>query len=495
MLSSSSFGIDRNMGKFSEKIRSFPKGKDSIEVAAIALISAVSVLTIFLSDNFSVSTILPFLINLGISAYCLFSLKERMGLLFFNLAIFLFLLARPVIDLMTGFVNHVPNRYTFETGLGANRMLLVALLGLFLGQWLYEHRSEKMGGSRSNRVAALLKSQEGLIRRIALAGYLISLAAMTAVNLEKLIFRRSYGYAALYAEFKTGLPFVVIGFAEVGAAFLALYLATRPQLKYSLITLASYLGSTAILLFAGVRSTFSRSLLFSVFLVLQLLASQSQLTRQVKKRLIGGFVLMGLLLIPVFYGIGINRWNVDRLDNGFPVVIDFIYGQGVSYQTLAKGQELIELPPFDQKNYALGPFLDQYVNDLPENPYTPEYIERGDSMAADLGYYLLGSQYFKGMGMGSSYIIEIFSEFGFPGVFAFSGFLGLLLGSLSNITWKNSLIDVVKIRILLDIFYIPRAAAIRFLLNLIAPKFFLPILFTIILACCCRTVSEKWGKK
>ena len=84
--------------------------------------------------------------------------------------------------------------------------------------------------------------------------------------------------------------------------------------------------------------------------------------------------------------------------------------------------------------------------------------------------------------MGSSYMIEVYAEFGHIGLYIYSLLLGILLASLSNLKWENLPLDLIKIHILTDIFYIPRAQATRFLVNLTTPKFLVPIICSVAFA-------------
>lgn len=57
----------------------------------------------------------------------------------------------------------------------------------------------------------------------------------------------------------------------------------------------------------------------------------------------------------------------------------------------------------------------------------------GNSMAHQLSYTLLGDWYLEGHGCGSSYLLEVFADYGKIGIFIFSFFLGMLLISAFDI--------------------------------------------------------------
>lgn len=454
--------------------------QDYRKTLGIIFAGVVVTLVVYSTQNFMAATYAAFILFLIILAYGLHSLRSRLALILFDLLIFLFLLGRPLIDHWSNYLTYNPVRYSFEQGFVASQMLLVTLWGLLAGHVFYEEHSRRT--HRKNAIISLSPTFQRWLKHIALAGFFVSSAAMITVNIEKVIFRQSHDYASLYSSFRSQLPFVIIGFAEVGVAFLVLYIAVTKKVWQTAMVLSVYLLTTGILVPIGQRAPMGRAILFSFFVLFYKIVWQETRQKRLIKSLIIVFVMVIAILTPVFYHVGVTRWGDQAEFQDINPLLYFIHGQSVSYQVLAYGPDLLKIPKYAEKQYTFGPFLNQYINDLPDNPYTQEYLDHGDSYAADIGYFLLGSPYFEGNGMGSSYVIEVYAEYGQGGLFLFSLFLGALLAGLSNIRWQHFIIDLLKLRILMDIFYIPRAPAIRFMLNLAAAKFVVPILCALVLA-------------
>lgn len=451
------------------------------KVIGIFLSSLLLCLVVFPTRHFYFTTYAALAVFIVILVYSLKSVRTRLALLLFDLLIFLFLLGRPLIDQWSNYETYNPARYSFEQGIYASQMILVSLLGLLIGHVIYEQYLLKL----KPKIKVPLIDDPGLriwLERIALGGFILGIIAMAMVNIEKVTFRQSNDYAALYSSFKTQLPFLVIGFSKVAVTFLVLFLAVTKRIKTTVAVLGVYLLVTAIVVPIGQRAPMGRALIFAFFVLFMKVAWRKGNNKKLIKSLLIGFLVLVGILTPVFYKIGVYRWGDEAGVEESNKFLHFVHGQSVSYQVLAYGPDLLKDPKHAAKQYTFGPFLDQYINDLPENPYTQEYLDNSDSFAADMGYFLLKSQYFRGKGMGSSYMIEVYAEFGHIGLYIYSLLLGILLASLSNLKWENLPLDLIKIHILTDIFYIPRAQATRFLVNLTTPKFLLPILCSFVLA-------------
>ena len=90
--------------------------------------------------------------------------------------------------------------------------------------------------------------------------------------------------------------------------------------------------------------------------------------------------------------------------------------------------------------------------------------------------------YFQGYGTGSSYIIELYADYGFIGISIFSVLLGMLLSSFNKIFIRGYVLRVVLIRGLMDVFIIPRFSVLSWTTFILSPQFWLPIMFCWIVA-------------
>ncbi len=430
------------------------------------------------THDFFVSSWFNVFLSLTVIGISLLDLRRRLGLLLFTLSLDLFLIARPIIDILTGFSQHLSMHYDLISGQLANSLIAVSMLAILAGHLIYEQRPGEREAKSARRfpTADLVPS----IHWLSIAVGIVSFFALYLTIQEKIDYRRSHSYTALYADFESALPFVIQGFAAIAVTMIILIVISSRRSIVVYPALILYVGLNAFLMKTGVRADFTKVFLFALFLLVQ----RDLLTRFRRKYLpwlLVTVVLLFGILGTVFYRVELHRSDYQK-KNQFSMPVQLLYDQGISYMTLNRGQELKRSPLYQSKQYTYGPFLDQFGPQRDLKPYTLEFVEQGDSLAADIAFYLYGDNAFAGYGLGSSYIIELFNDFGIPGLILYSLLLGMLLGSLSRISWTNLVADAVKLRILMEIFYIPRAPATQFLVNLFVPQFLLPLTGSLIFA-------------
>lgn len=427
-------------------------------------------------NNFYVSSWFNIILSGAILCFSFLQFRKRLALFFFTLSLNLFLIARPIIDILMDFSRYLTMHYSLESAHRANLMISVSLLGLIVGQILYENFLEERELSRVKEFPKIVS--QPAIRWLSIGVGLISFYSLFLTIQEKIVFRQNNSYTSLYSDFSSNLPFVVQGFASIAVTMTILIAVTTKRKWIGYGALVIYLTLNGYLMKAGVRADFTKILLFVLFIFMQKDLLPRIRRKHIAPVILGGVLLFGLLA-GVFHQIEQSRSDYVR-KNDYILPVQLIYDQSISYMTLNRGQELKQMDFYKDKHYTFGPFLDQFGSARSIKPYTVEFVEKGDSLAADIAFHLYGENAFKGYGLGSSYIMELFSDYGYLGLGIFSILLGLLLGSLSRLSWKNFIVDAIKLRILMEIFYIPRAPATQFLVNLLVPQFFLPIIGSLI---------------
>lgn len=456
------------------------------EISIIIFILFILICNI-LFPSFYYSSHTNLLIAVIITIYSIMKIQNRLGLLFFVLSLILFLISRPIIDIYSNYSHFYPMHYSNRTAIIANMMILVTMLFIFIGYYIYkEYISTKVV---TNNIKI---NYSGILSFILVIGVIITFISLNLTVVEKIVYRRTNSYTDLYANFQSVLPFVVRGFSAIAVTLIVLKVSYFGNKRVTYILLGVYLLINFILMFTGVRANFIKTLLFVTFVFL----IKERLELDNKKKLIKNLsiiFLISVLLISILQFTESTRATQEKKAN-FPSFVQFVYNQGISYMSLTRGQELKSLDTFKSKQYTIGPFLDQFGNAKKYKPYTLDFVKNGDSFAADIAYYLYKENALKGYGLGSSYLIELYSDFGFIGISIYSVLLGVLLGSLTNINFNNIVLDSIKLRILLEIFYIPRAPAMQFIVNIFVPQFWLPVVaFILIKAIYPRFIRSKVG--
>lgn len=455
----------------------------------LAFTTLLSLLLLIASTrNFYFSTFYNLLLVILMSAFYLKDLRRRLAALIFTFSMSMFLVFRPVIDILTGFVEHLPYHYRFSTGFDANILVASSILCIALGQRIYELwlLQKEVTVTKSYPFDEI----RGIILRYAWPFYIISALALLARNLERIIYRLNHSYTSLYADFTSSLPFVVIGFASLSAVLMIVIVITSKSKRSAYGALLIYLALTGSLMLAGVRADFSKTLLFIGFILLQRDLLKTTFSRKVFIRGVIILVILVFLLMGLFFLVNVAREDFE-VQATFSVPLQFLYDQGISFMAIVRGPEAVTLEMFQDKHYTFGPFIDTLDGTKSMSAYSEEFLLEGNSLASDIAYYLYGENALLGYGLGSSYLIEVFLDFHYPGAIIYSLLLGMLLGSMSQISWRHYIIDAIKLRFLMELFYIPRAPALQFVLNVMMPQFLVPLLGLLFLGYMTRLVKRR----
>lgn len=438
-------------------------------------------------------------------SYSFLNIEKRIYFLFFNITIFLFLLSRPFIDAL---YKYKWNNYTYETGSFALIAIGISLVGLLIGQII----KEKL--NKNNKAKECFLDIEEFsnkyfiknMRLVSLIIYIFCLVFNLMTGMEKIIFIQNNTYLDYYIEYSSKLPVFVKGISTMMPAALVIYLATMPNKKKAIIPLGLYLFSALPNLIVGSRGAISEALIF-VFLYFFLrdninkileksngISKEKWITKLMKK-----FIFISVpVIILIFSAYNYSRFGIEKENNMNPIV-DFAYSQGVSFTVVTRGYKAIPyLPDIENKNYTFGPFIDYVTRGTPaqilfgvEGLGASNSIVRateGNNFNAALSYYLYGARYLQGHGAGSSYIIELYADYGFMGIAIFSILLGMLFGSIGNEISSKWFKNVILLRVLMDVFIIPRGSALSWLTFFIAPQFWVPVI-------CCWIGAKILSKK
>ena len=152
------------------------------------------------------------------------------------------------------------------------------------------------------------------------------------------------------------------------------------------------------------------------------------------------------------------------------------YSQGVTYEVICKCIKHIDVLPETNINYTFGAIIAYFKSNgiskllFGTESYRAQTLEMalyGNSLSDTVSYLELGQEYFQGAGLGSSYIVEAFVDFGYVGVALFSFILGICLVWFVKIFNKNVLGSYLVLVALIQLFMVPRSAATSWLVLLI----------------------------
>lgn len=407
-------------------------------------------------------------------------LKDRFLLLAFQCVIFVFLLCRPILNIFMGrkwyqYFNADTIWFSFSS---ISCSLIMLALGSFFAEHCYDKRSAK---NKSPRLAPGRQDPEDF-RLVSLLAYLFCMIFFLIGEMDKLIFMHNRNYQEFYTGYHSQLPFFVGTFAAMMPFSMAIYLSTLPRKKSAFCVLLLYILSALPQFLIGIRNPLVLHCLLALFYyILRDTMGDSEIWfGKWEKRLLLLVVPAGTLVLS---SLNYIRLGDKQASSGiFSSIIDLFYKQGVTFNTLSDGYTVMYDLPVGDKCFTLGPFIDYLQRNrigcmlLGLTPFphgnSVSHALYGNNLSHTLSYTLL-SDYLEGHGTGSCYILELYIDFGFPGILIGNLLLGFGLTSMIREFSESWLSRTIILICLTGLFFIPRAEATGWLLFLIQPHFWL----------------------
>lgn len=419
--------------------------------------------------------------------YCFENFRDRFLLLIFFGVMFVFVMGRPILNLTMGRMWY--NHLELEGMRFALHSVALSLLCLCAGAYLAEKWIGKGLGSTEILSVAPQKQDPADFQLAALLLYLFTMAFFLLGELDKLLFMRGKEYEDFFLSYSSSLPFFVATFAAMMPFALCVYLSTQPKKQMAFCALALYVLSAAPQFLIGIRNP----IVLNALLALLYYYYRDRYGDTVKwygKLEKGAMVLAvpgGACLLAVMDFVrGGDKVLLDSISGA---ITDLFYKQGVSFNVLCRGYMVLDRLPGVKRNYTFGPFIDYFKQSrigqmlMFSIPYTDENSARRAIYGHNLSHsisYLINEDYLEGAGSGSSYILELYCDFGWLGIAVGSLVLGALLIWFVYGFRKNWFLRAVILICLTDLFFAPRAEATGWLVFLVQPHFWCIILGCII---------------
>ena len=440
------------------------------------------VITIFLGIayiyNNSIITFLLTLVMLIISSvlYCFNNIKYYVIHLIFYITIFLFLVSRPTIDYFKyGLINtYQEDAYRFSF-----LAVIISIIGLTIGGLLVTKKeNNEKDGDKTQKFRSFIQS----IRKVSLTVFLISYPFYLVRLIERLLYRINVSYYEYYAEFKSELPYFTYTLSTFVVYAMCIYLATKPSKRHSTIVLGLFVTGNVINLLIGTRNPFVLSLIFSFIYYFMRNQTEKGVWIGIKEKAILyiGTPIMMLVMGFLNYardGVGIGNMSFSEL------LIDFIYKQGTSFGVLARGYLYgSNLPIREFRNYTFSPIIEYITRGnlgilFGGTPFvsTNNSIElalESDRYAHNISYIVLRQDYLAGHGIGGSYIMEIYTDYGMIGIFLLSIIMGICFIFMMKTSYKPGiLLFSITLLILNNLFFMPRGSFTESFFNLVTLQY------------------------
>lgn len=328
----------------------------------------------------------------------------------------------------------------------------------------------------------------------ALAEGAILVAHMRGMHYEEFYLTSTSDYVPWSIDLlKVMLPYMLCG-----------YLATLPRRRPATLALVAFIITAIPMLMIGSRADFVIDVLFAaLYYVLRQIIDTDE--RWITRRV----VIAAVVLIPVgVFALGMMDYiRSDKANPEFTFarqIVDALYKQGVSFTILGHGFDVNEqIQDLGFKFYSMGGVITNFTQGFIGTTFfgfhdlgsanSPELALYGNSYAHAMSYFA-HPNYLGGEGYGSSYLLELYADFGYGGIAVGSFIISFCLGALSRSigrSWFWGMIALISSQL---VFHMPRGYAGEWIDFMITTRFLLAVVLIICLAALVAFAMRGWVK-
>lgn len=395
------------------------------------------------TNTLVISTCLFLIYNI---IFSLSRINDRIVFCVFQLTLFLFLMGGYIVNVLEGI--EILHGYTTEVKVTTiTGYMLTALTMSAYTIWEEFGKKHFKLNLNTNRLSWVNSDFTLSLQRVSAGVALITFCAAMLVSIEKIQFRSMYTLQEYYANYATSLPTIIYKLGD--AYFIAFYtfLATLPTRRKAFLQIFLFLLYSASTLLYGVRHVLILNL-FSFFIYCVLRNGLGEEKWLKKKTILVSSVFLPIMamLLQSFDYIRRGAISLDLLDEllSFNLIKEFIVSQSITSNILAQAQVHMHLLGGQPVPYSLGniyTYLTQnmVVRNLFDIPYIAQNSLSSALYGANLGsrlaYIIYPITYLQGVGMGSSFIAELYVDF---------SYIGIVLGSWLSASICVNIIPFMK---------------------------------------------------
>lgn len=454
--------------------------------------------------------------------YGFLSVRDRLLFLFLHFGISLFLLSRPLIAI----ANNQPSEWLLssgETTMFALQAIYLSMLCLLLatcacGALLSYNASSRKQATRAlplklsgaqTKIQTLIKQTSSekfthkmrYFRAASFLCFVVCVIGAFYAGLLKLNYMDGRVYTDYYLVDASSYTPWIIGTLETMTPFmLAAYLATMPRRRGAVICLIAYVASTVPMLMIGSRADFVIAFLYAaLYFVFRAVTDKNEVW--ITKRLVIACCVIAPLGIAAMgimdYLRSQQQTNLDFVG----LVVDALYKQGVSFTIMGHAFDVNQqIQSLGFRFYSMGGLIETFTQGFigqtffgfPLLPTTNSYelATQGWSYSHAMSFFA-HSNYLGGEGYGSSYILELFADFGYGGIAVGSFLLGCGLFALSHGLGHSWFWGMCALTAALNVFHMPRGYFDEWISYLWSTRFLLALVILVALAACFYFVEKR----
>lgn len=452
----------------------------------LTLIVNGTLLVLFIGFQTDLLCSLTLLVWTNILLYSIKDLGNRSMLFAYNIAFFTFLLGREFLEQFFGYEVEVYN--SKEVWTHTDLLLFISVLTYSLAYIFFKKKNLKIFTTKkvffaySDKYVRKVRSLSAFVFWFALCGAIIY-AIIFAVVVA------TVGYVESYQPensdfFRESLVMRVLNRCEMMLPIaLCSYYSTMPTKRQCGIITSGYLIYLVLTLFGGHRGLCVLGLLL-IFVYYFYRDKYSIEGVWIKKK----WILTGCIMTPIFLILlaamnDLRKGEEVSFSSAADGLTNFVYQQGVSVIVIKRAYE--NEKQLESDSYYSLHFLNENLFSIfdGETYSSGNSVEKAQSkkwMQHTLPYILWSSSYLGGLGTGSSYVAELYQDFGIWGVVLGNLLYGYLLSKITLFSRNHTFITAVKLIIVMQLLWAPRGGFTEFISVFMTPTTLAAISFIFI---------------
>ncbi len=349
--------------------------------------------------------------------------------------------------------------------------ILISILFLLLGYCIKSSTKKHIVRTKKNKVIPNDVRFIDVVEKVSKYFFLLTYIILIITTLEKVVFSQTYSYDEYYISYVSRIPRVISKIGDFTPIALCFFLGTFPSKKRAMPIIGLYFVYSVLAMFIGQRGAFIYNAAFLLgYLVYR---NVNDKEKWIKKSQILLVVCMLPFLFVFLMVFQYTRSNETVVYNSFfDTLVSFFVNIGASSKVIKYGYEYKSEIEEVFKFFSLGEIITYFKfsdifsfisgYDVPE-AYTSRFALEGNKFGEYITYLAMPSKYVNGYGLGSSYIAELYADFGYVGVALGNILYGAILKVISQMKREQWLYNFAKLYTMLNLIRTPRGEYSKFL--------------------------------
>lgn len=419
--------------------------------------------------------------------YIISDVSDRLSFGFYILAVYTFLVSRQLSDFIRG--NDFLQGFSNVVFVKACNCILLSIIFVYLGFNYSNKFTYNKNKKFSKIVDSLINEKKYNIEKVSTYSFWITIITnciALVLSLNKIKTVMLNGYLTVYG-YSDSFSAMANRFWLIGRTSIFIGLATtRSRSKVKWLILFGAINPIVELLI-GRRGYFVSYILFCIFYFTSFWRKYENKDNQANKKTFKLGLVIGIaafIILPFLYSYGYTRSGLSyaKYNTLLDGVGKFFYSEGVSFDVI--GITISNYGKLPQKWYTLGAWSDALKGVLSKYPdHTFEFAMHSRQLRAIVSYYQNSYVYLNGQGLGSSYIAEVFYDFGYLGLIIVNYVIGTIISRLRKNNANNNFVVIsIAYGLLYDFFMLPRSSLLSPIVNLTATSTIITYLFILMLS-------------